>query len=480
MAPSIGSLGALLHLSFGITAWKTFGPDRWAVRANPSSGNLHPVEAYLVVRNFPGLAPGVYHYRPEDHALECRAEFARDEATAHSPSPIAIGLSTVLWREAWKYGERAFRYCQLDTGHAVGALHYAAAALGWKVSEQPQIGTESLGHALGLDRPQDFPAARRMDTEQEEPELLVSVSSDAADPPLEVEDLLRAVARSRWAGVASVIDPHPMYRWPVVNDIAAATRVAEGVARLRRPIVPGARAAPLTPRESTRSAAEVILGRRSARRFDSGYSMDRKDFVGVLQSVTSSAARVLAHTHRIDIVLLVHRVDGLDSGVYLLTRPGDGPPLATRLTSHFDLVTVADAPPAIDLRRIAPVDTRTLARLARELSCRQEIAAQACFVGALVVEFDPVIERDPSAYRSLHREAGLLGQVLYLEAEARGLRGTGIGCFLDDAFHELLELSDTRFQTLYLFAVGKAIGEAPIETTPTRCPGFIDQKGVMR
>src|SRR5437660_12483691 len=30
-----------------------------------------------------------------------------------------VGLSSIHWREAWKYGERAFRYCQHDVGHAL-------------------------------------------------------------------------------------------------------------------------------------------------------------------------------------------------------------------------------------------------------------------------------------------------------------------------------------------------------------------------
>jgi nitroreductase len=44
-----------------------------------------------------------------------------------------VGLSSIFWREAWKYGERAFRYCQHDVGHALGTLRSAAAALGWKL-----------------------------------------------------------------------------------------------------------------------------------------------------------------------------------------------------------------------------------------------------------------------------------------------------------------------------------------------------------
>ncbi len=35
---------------------------------------------------------------------------------------------------------------------------------------------------------------------------------------------------------------------------------------------------------------------------------------------------------------------------------------------------------------------------------------------------------------------GVIGQVLYLEAEAAGARATGIGCFYDDPVHDVLGL----------------------------------------
>ena len=117
----LATLGALLEHALAISAWKSWGPQRWALRCNPSSGNLHPVEAYVLSAGLPGLNDGLHHYDPENHQLESRALRAPD-----GQRWLAIGLSSVMWREAWKYGERAFRYCQLDVGHALGALAYAA------------------------------------------------------------------------------------------------------------------------------------------------------------------------------------------------------------------------------------------------------------------------------------------------------------------------------------------------------------------
>jgi len=66
------TLGALFELSMGLSAWKVYGSDRWALRVNPSSGNLHPTEAYLLFAGSNMIPAGVYHYHSHDHCLEQR------------------------------------------------------------------------------------------------------------------------------------------------------------------------------------------------------------------------------------------------------------------------------------------------------------------------------------------------------------------------------------------------------------------------
>src|SRR6185503_13810596 len=55
-----------LRCSMGLSAWKQYQSSRWALRVNPSSGNLHPTEAYAIVPRCPGLDAGVYHYLPRE------------------------------------------------------------------------------------------------------------------------------------------------------------------------------------------------------------------------------------------------------------------------------------------------------------------------------------------------------------------------------------------------------------------------------
>ena len=60
----------------------------------------------------------------------------------------------------------------------------------------------------------------------------------------------------------------------------------------------------------------------------------------------------------------------------------------------------------------------------------------------------------------------MLGQVLYLAAEAAGVRGTGIGCYFDDSAHDLLGLDGDEFQDMYHFTVGGPVDDLRLTTGP--------------
>jgi len=463
------AIATLFELSFGLTAWKQFGPDRWALRANPSSGNLHPTETYLLAAGVPHLADGLYHYAPKEHALEQRAPLA--SGLSLGAPQLWLGLSSIQWREAWKYGERAFRYCQLDTGHAVGAVRYAAAALGWEAKVVAALPHDELAHLLGLDRDADFGPAER-----EEPELLIRIGPalpEGLRAPLGWTD------HGAWQGQANRLDRHPMYRWPVIDAVAQATRratestpsplVGEGrgegaVAQHSRPATPLPNPLPQGEREPLR-AATVIRQRRSAQHFDRRAVMPGDAFLRMAHALLPQDAPpwdAWPLPARVHAVLYLHRVDGFTPGAYVLPRSTEGlAVLQQALHTHQDWAPAAEGLP---LWRIA--EHPALAGTLRTLSCHQAIGSDACFALSLLAEFDPVLNTDPSAYRELYQEAGLIGQALYLQAEAEGLRGTGIGCYFDDAVHELLGLQDQRLQVLYHFTVGAPVHDARISTEP--------------
>ena len=136
---TLDGIGAFLELSMGLSAWKSIPQgNRWALRMNPSSGNLHPTEAHLILPAMEGQARfhalagtrvegGVYHYNAYVHAVEPRVilpvEFGQRRARAHFQSPgFLIALTSISWREAWKYGERALRYWSSRCGSCLGGF----------------------------------------------------------------------------------------------------------------------------------------------------------------------------------------------------------------------------------------------------------------------------------------------------------------------------------------------------------------------
>ena len=163
------TVGRLLLHSLALSAWKQAGPGQaWSLRINPSSGALHPTEGYLISGPVPGLidAPGLFHYAPFSHQLERRATLSAAQwatLTADLPQPcLLVGLTSIHWREAWKYGERAWRYCQHDAGHAIGAIAFAARTLGWQARVIDTVADIDLARLLGTDR-QSGPEAEQAD-----------------------------------------------------------------------------------------------------------------------------------------------------------------------------------------------------------------------------------------------------------------------------------------------------------------------------
>ena len=495
---SAAALGDVLRHALGLSAWKQFHDSRWALRVNPSSGNLHPTEAYVVTGPIAGLADtaAVYHYAPDRHALEQRAAFAEDDAGGSRGCLIA--LTSIHWRESWKYGERAFRYCQHDLGHAIAAVRFAAALMGWSARMLPEWSHRDIASLVGIDRDEDF-----ADAEREEPAcVLVVSSSDAGDVDhraagvvAEHARLVDAVRRGQWFGRANQLSQHHV-EWTFIDDVARATedpgraaRPADtGRSKVAQDFSPARGVAPDTvtgavqdfspavvAQDSGRSkdlhyngdldARTIILKRRSALAFDGQSAIGRSAFLAML-------ARTMPGDHapwdavwwtpRIHLVLFVHRVDGVDPGLYVLARD---PRAVDRLKSAFNREFLWEsADERLPLLCLARGDAR---HLAQRLSCDQEISADGFFSLGMIADFDrSLVEHGPSFYRHLFWESGVVGQVLYLEAEAAGARATGIGCFYDDPVHESLGLTGLEFQSLYHFTVGMPVDDTRLTTRP--------------
>ncbi len=439
-------LSALLWHALATSAWKQVpGTDvRWSLRVNPSSGNLHPTEAHLLPLDLPGLPDGAYHHDARSHALERRRDGPAGEALAAAcglPSGgrgVLVVLTSIFWREAWKYRDRAYRYCLLDAGHAAASVAGAARALGLPAEVRLHYPDRAVLDVLGLrdgdEQPLaivDLRAGRGAPEPQRAAALLSSLSPPAGTPNrLSVEVL----------------------EWPLIDGLHASTLVEGGACPLVDPPgdaladTPRGDAPADAPREpralpdpgpAREPFARVARRRRSAIDFDPAARITLTDFAGLLREAavlprTDALAGLAGELPRrlVEIYVYAHRVDDLPPGCYRYLPE-----------SHA----------------LLPVRAGDVQSVAAGLSLGQELAGHALAAFSLVAD----LARGGAAfgnraYRHAHVEAGMLGQGLYLAATARGWEATGIGAFFDDDVHRWLGLHGHSRQVVYHHAVGRA------------------------
>jgi len=492
---TVRTLSRFFEYSLAISAWKQAGEVRWALRTNPSSGNLHPTEGYLLIDTVPGLSPfpGLYHYTAREHALELRAELTRESFISlmqeFPPQAFLAGFTSVNWRETWKYGERAFRYCQHDVGHAIGSARIAAQTLGWRMMLLNGLADDAVAALLGVDRPEDFEGAER-----EHPDCLAVVwpadqgaglaAGKTISLPLSlVPDAVHELTRHIWHGKANRLSRDDPVQWEILDQVEVTSwksSTERRVVELNHDsptqevlINPSADAPNLYPGQPR--AGQVIRQRRSALAFDGKTSISVGSFFTMLARVMPRVDRdlcrrpmpwdVLPWEPAIHLALFVHRVDGLAPGLYMLARdPAKVDSLRRAMHQQFAWTSPSGCPEDLPLFLLEEGDAR---QLAAQVSCHQEIAGDSAFSLGMIAEFESSLRRyGPWFYRRLFWESGVIGQVLYLEAEATGVRATGIGCFFDDPVHQVFGFNDAMFQSLYHFTTGGHVEDPRLTTLP--------------
>ena len=220
---TIETIAGFLELSLGLSAWKAVGESQWSLRMNPSSGNLHPTEAHLVLPQLDAVEGGVYHYNPLTHALEQRAALSEaiwQNILSHfGCEGFLIGFCSIFWRESWKYGERAFRYCNHDVGHALASASFSANLFGWKASYLIGLSDKMMNTVLGFDK------TRFTELEEEHPDLLCFVHPhDGSDVPCTMpESIIAAFSNLTFGGKPNTLSKQRI-NWEIIYQAANLTR----------------------------------------------------------------------------------------------------------------------------------------------------------------------------------------------------------------------------------------------------------------
>jgi SagB-type dehydrogenase family enzyme len=415
-------LSQLLYYSAAISATKVVphSGHRYALRVNPSSGNLHPTEFHFRTKGLKGWPDGLYHYRPSSHMAEQRSEGAMEIAGCESDAPVVFVLTSIAWREAWKYRERAYRYCLLDMGHAWEALAQSAQAAGWTNRARGHFADGGVAESLRL-------------ADDEWPMLVVELCGMPEEAALPRETQWHAGSANRlstevvpYARIDAIHAATACSGEPGTMWTTEAAREGRGEVSLGEAFM------------SQRPFAEVARTRRSALDFVGGEErMSMAQLSALLGAAALPMPADFGGARLVQLYVYAHRVEGLATGVYRHWAE----------KGELELVKGGD-------QRVT----------AAGLSLGQDLAGNACVAFSMVADLERATRaHGDRGYRYAHFEAGAIGQRLYIAAESCGLRGTGIGAFFDDSVHRYLDIAEEEGQVVYHFAVGYPVRDARLE-----------------
>ena len=368
---------------------------------NPSSGNLHPTEAHLILPEITGFDSGVYHYSPYYHALEKRAKLPDSVPGVlnrhFGTHGFLVGLTSIFWRESWKYGERAFRYCNHDVGHALAAMSISANLMGWKMVYLNTLSDENISIALGLGK------TKWHEVEAEHPDAMCFIyPADAAVsttpktngesiphiPRSLPDEFITAMRDVEFTGEPNKLSDEQI-RWDIIYMVAEMTgkkTTTEESFQLETGDFKQSA-------ESKFDAARIIRKRRSGVDYDPSRSfMEKKRFLSILDKTISRENHapfdLRLQEPMINLLIFVHQVTGLEPGLYgFIRNPTHLEMFKQEFHSNFKWEQVVEDFPLYLLEKNDYRGT------GMNVSCDQEIGGYGAFSLGMLARFSDVLEK---------------------------------------------------------------------------------------
>lgn len=118
---------SFLYYIAGVSAKKVYPGVEYSLRVNPSAGALYPNEIYFQSRNNKHIEDGIYHFDIKSSSITLLKSIKKEGLEKYLGYKTNIDgfiffISSLYYRSSWKYKNRAFRYCLLDSGHLLGSL----------------------------------------------------------------------------------------------------------------------------------------------------------------------------------------------------------------------------------------------------------------------------------------------------------------------------------------------------------------------
>lgn len=432
--PDLATLAQLLLLTDGIIRRVTRGGRDVEFRAAPCTGALYHEELYLVCGDLPGLPAGVYHYGVHDHALrrlrdgDYRAHLV--EASGREPdlvhAPVILVTTSVFWRNAWKYLNRAYRHTYWDTGTMLPNTMAVAASTGLPARLVLAFADEPVAELLGVD------------LDQEGVISLVALGRTTADPPpappMEALNLPTEPYSVRELDLPLIRETHratlldsgaDAAMWRASGNATIGSSPAPSSSLIELP-APDPTSLPRDPFE------DVIRRRRSTRRFSS-----EPIALGQLSTLLYQTTRGVpsdslgpAGIPLNTAYVIVNAVEELTLGAYVYHQK-----------QH-----------ALEL--LHPLTENEARERSSSLALGQDAGGDAAVNIYFLADLDPILARyGDRGYRLAHLGGALVAGKLYVAAYALGLGATGL-TFFDDAVTAFFAPHAAGKSVMFLIVIG--------------------------
>ncbi|MGA2663666.1 MAG: SagB/ThcOx family dehydrogenase [Nitrososphaerales archaeon] len=443
-AVGVGTLAELLFFSAGITReLRVPGRGELYMRAAPATGALYPIELYVVCRDLEGLRAGVYHFSPGDFSLSqlrsgdwtaALSSYAGSRADV-SAAPAFLVLTSIAWRNAWKYRARSYRHWFWDGGVIAANLLATANSAGLRSSVVLGFEDDAVNRLLGLRATQEAAIAI---CPMGVPDAAARSASGRppAELPPPIDPAFLPLSRDE-VGYPEVWEAHEASRLRDFGEVRAWTaRAGEeeeepgptttAVATLspdrRYPLDPSAPA-----RDEPPDLAKVILKRGSSRRFSPEPITYRQLSNVLFHSTRGVPLDLPVPGTLLDVCLISNAVKDLPDGSYRFDRASGS------------------------LEQLKAGEFRDAAGY---LCLEQPLFAGASVVVFLMAELARVLRlHGDRGYRAAQFEAGVVAGRMYLASYAQGMGASGT-TFYDDAVTEFFSPQEARATPMMALGIG--------------------------
>ena len=419
-------LAELLFFSAGLTRRVKIGGEGYYMRAASATGALYPIEIYVISSGIPNLAPGVYHFNPLEFSLVYirEGDFGPQIASATdgeaASADTVIAMTSLAWRNSWKYQERSYRHWFWDSGVVAANLLATCFSVGLKTRLLIGFVDSKINELLGLKPRTEATVALAVIGQSRN---ITENRTLGGIPEIDLETEPLSKDEMDYPIIWETNKASELLTQSAVREWRDGFQLSENARPLHEPAFPLQ-----LSREETPSLAKVILQRGSTRKF-----AQRPISFEALSTIIDASSKTIPldflHNDQslMSFYLIANEVQNLEPGSYFFNR---------------------------DKRSLEQLKAGKMRYISGYLSLEQLLFSDASAVFFLMTDLDQVLDDlGNRGYRAAQFEAGVRAGKIYLSSYAVGIGASGT-TFYDDAVTEFFSPHAKNMSTMMAVGVG--------------------------